>query len=514
MTRRTNTSIIASPVLVGAVTVLIAITGILLAVKANQGLPFVPTYSVSAELPGGSNLVKNAEVRIGGFRVGQVERIRPKVLPSGNERAIAVIDMKLSKDVEPLPSSTQVLIRPRSALGLKYVELVPGTGTDSLEAGATIPLSHATKPIELDEFFGMNDEPTRDNQRRVLKGYGTALAGRGQNINRAIEELVPFMTHLEPVMRTLSAPDTRLGEFFRQSREFSAQIAPVADTYADLFGNMATTFEALSRHPDRLRGAIERTAPTFNTAISSFRVQRPFLADSEKLFAELEPVAREMERSLPTVASAFEVGAPVMTRAPKLYGNTQRVLETLRTLVRNPSSLLALKDLTTTVKVLAPLVNYVAPYQTVCNYWNYYWTGISEHVSEPVRGGTIQRTVSKTDNRAQDNRVGDSQADRPVDVPSDHDPQENLNGQVVEALHGTAYGPAIDAQGNADCQVGQYGYLDGPLITGGRYKPSNDPSIGSPLDEAGGGSHVVTDSDLPGLAGPTFKGVKSLKDVP
>lgn len=510
--RENRASIVASPVLVGAVTVLITLVAVLLSVQANKGLPFVPTFEASAELPGGLNLVNNAEVRVGGYRVGQVDKIRPKVVPGSNQ-AIAVIDMKLDKKVEPLPRDSKVIVRPRSALGLKYVELELGTGP-GLRAGDVLPLRNATRPVELDEFFGIYDRPTRNAQRKALEGYGTALAGRGPHINRAIEELVPFMTHLTPVMRTLSDPDTRLAEFFEQSRGFSAQIAPVASTYADLFENMATTFEALSRRPESLRAFIEKAGPTIETGIRSFRVQRPFLSDSERLFTALEPVAREFERSLPVAADALNTGTPVLKKAPKLYRNTENVLRSLRDLARRPTTLLALRDLTTTIDVLAPLVNYVAPYQTVCNYWNYYWTAIGEHVSEPVRGGTIQRTVSKTDNRAQDNRVGDSSADRPVDVPSNHDPQEPLNGQTVQALHSGTYEPAVDSQGNADCQVGQRGYLDGPLASGGRYKPSNDPSIGSPSDNAGGGSHVVVDSDLPGLAGPTFKGVKRLADVP
>jgi ABC-type transporter Mla subunit MlaD len=431
-----------------------------------------------------------------------------------NGRVGAELHLKLDKKIGAVPVDTTVKIRPRSALGLKYVELELGRSAEGYKPGDTIPLRQSTKPVELDEFFGIYDAPTRNNQRLALQGYGNALAGRGPNINRAIEALVPFVTHLTPVMRALNDPDTQLAEFLQQSRDFTGQVAPVAGTYADLFQNMAGTFEALSRHPDRLQGTIERAAPTIERATASFKVQRPFLSDSERLFNALEPVAREFERSLPTVADALHTGAPVLTRAPKLYRETENVLSTLRDLVRRPDTLLALRDLTTTIDVLAPLVNYVAPFQTVCNYWNYYWTDISEHVSEPVRGGTIQRTVSKTDNRAQDNRVGDSQADRPVDVPANHDPQEPLAGQTVEALHSGTYEPAIDAQGNADCQVGQRGYLYGPLATGNRYKPSNDSSIGSPQDNAGGGSHIVAESDLPGLAGPTFTGVPHLRDVP
>ena len=87
MTRRRATSaLVASPVLVGAVTVLVAMISVFLAYNANNGLPFVPTYDVKAEIPGGSNLVVGNEVRLGGFRVGVVDRILPGTASAGRAR--------------------------------------------------------------------------------------------------------------------------------------------------------------------------------------------------------------------------------------------------------------------------------------------------------------------------------------------------------------------------------------------------------------------------------------------
>ena len=58
MTRRSGTaSLVASPVLVGAVTVLVAIIAVFIAYNANAGLPFVPTYDVKAELPDRKSVV-------------------------------------------------------------------------------------------------------------------------------------------------------------------------------------------------------------------------------------------------------------------------------------------------------------------------------------------------------------------------------------------------------------------------------------------------------------------------
>jgi virulence factor Mce-like protein len=510
MSRRPTASLVASPVLVGAVAVLVTCIAVLIAVQANSGLPFVPTYDVKAEIPGGSNLVVGNEVRIGGFRVGAVDRIEPAVSETADGRAVAVIHMKIDKKHGPISADTELAIRPRSALGLKYIELTPGNSRRTLRPGETLPLAQSTKPIELDELFSTFDDEMRQNQRTAIDGYGTALAGRGLSINQAIEDLVPFMRHLEPVMRNLSDERTELRNLFPELREFSGQVAPVADTYADLFGNMAGTFEALSRHEDALRGALERAPGTLETGIESFPMQRPFLRDSGTLAAKLEPVAEEIERSLPIVADAFETGAPVLDKAPPFYQRTANVFHAVDRLTENPNMLLALQDLDRLLEVAAPLVEHVAPYQSVCNYWVYYWTGIGEHVSEPVRGGTVQRTNLKSDNRTQDNRLSDSQAEVPVDVPAGQDPHDAKapNQEPLQALHGGAYAPAIDAQGNADCVVGQRGYLEGPMAPGGRYGPNDN-----------GGQHLVWGPfDLPGLTGGTYKaielGIDNLEDVP
>src|SRR5919204_1221844 len=128
MTRgRGTASIVASPVLVGAVTTLIVIVSVFLAYNANKGLPFVPTYDLDAVIPNGSNLVPGNEVRIGGFRVGVVDTIKPTTAQiSGRPKQVALVKMKLDKSVQPLSRDTGVLVRARSALGLKYVQLTPG----------------------------------------------------------------------------------------------------------------------------------------------------------------------------------------------------------------------------------------------------------------------------------------------------------------------------------------------------------------------------------------------------
>jgi virulence factor Mce-like protein len=422
MTRgRGTASVVASPVLVGAVTTLIVIVSVFLAYNANKGLPFVPTYDLSARVPNGSNLVPGNEVRIGGFRVGVVDTIKPATqVINGRTTPIAVINMKLDKTAEPVSVDTKLIIRSRSALGLKYVELTPGKSKQSFEAGGTMPLASATLPVEFDDFLNTFDDPTRAASRVSLAGYGDAFAGRGSDINAAIQGLNPFFRFLTPVMRNLSDPRTGLKDFFKNIGAVSAQVAPVARVQAELFTKMADTFEAFNRCPSCLQDTIAKQPPTMDVAIESFRVQRPFLVDFADLSRRLIPAANVLPSALPKLNSALAVGTGVLPQTVTLNENTEGVFRALQDLVDEPSTGMALSDLRDTLGVTKPLINYLAPHQTVCNYTTYFLNGLGQHQSEGVSNGTAERVMLKSDNSVQDNRYSDARVlpRRPV-LPGD-----------------------------------------------------------------------------------------------
>jgi virulence factor Mce-like protein len=518
-------SIVASPVLVGAVTVLIVIVGVFLAYNANNGLPFVPTYDLKAELPSGQKLVRGNEIRLGGFRVGTVSDLKPSTATvDGERRAIAVVTMKLEKTVQPLPKDTEIAVRPRSALGLKYVDIIPGKGKTGFRVGDTIPLAQSKQPgIEYEDLFSTFDKDTRDNSRTALKGFGDAFAGRGPSINEAIEAFNPFFTHLTPVMQTLSDPDTHLENFFKNIGRASAQVAPVAKVQARLFGEMATTFDAISACEGCLQQTIEKSPPTLKVSADSLAVQRPFLSDFTSLSRELRPTVATLHDNLGTINAAFETGTPVLRRTVTLNNLTGEVWKALDDLASDPATLLALKDLRSTFLALRPLAEYVAPYNTVCNQTNAFFTGLATHMAEGVAGGTSEVVLVRTGTEMQDHSFNQNESERPADVPANKDPQTYVDeaGDHFHTLHGQAYSPAVDAQGNADCQVGQYGYVDGPYNSADtKYGPA-DLAPGQSFNEwenaHGGGSHTAARQDLPGLAGPTFAGkrlgIDSLDDV-
>jgi len=523
--RRGQAGLTASPVLIGAVTLLITIIAVFIAYNANSGLPFVPTYDVKAELPSGAKLIEGNEVRVGGFRVGVVDEIAPTTVEvDGERRSIAEVTMKLDKVVEPLPADSTVTVRPRSALGLKYVELTPGDSEATFARGDTIPLGSTSEPLEIEDVFSTFDEDMRTDAREATEGFGDAFAGRGQSINDGIRALNPFFTHLTPVMQNLADPETELDEFFMQIGRASAQAAPVAEIQAELFTNMADTFAAISSDPEALQLTIGKQPATLDTAIQSFRVQRPFLADFTDLSRRLRPAAQELPRSLPAVNTALRVGTPILPRTVELNERLAGATGELEDLFENPATLLSLRDLDTALTVTRPAAEFIAPYQTVCNYFVYFVHPLGEHQSQlgMDKSGTVQNQGAKSVNTDQPNNYGTIQSSRNVDIPSGMDargakaPLDGSLGPPGEPLHrlqAPLYNPAIDAQGNADCQRGQEGYPNGPFTTGGRY----GPGLLSDKTPAGGNA-PVTDPDYPILSGGTFEsienGIDNLADVP
>jgi virulence factor Mce-like protein len=487
-------------VLIGAVTVMIAIVAVFISYQANNGLPFVPTYKLEAEMPNGAKLVKGNEVRAGGFRVGIVADIKSaRKTVKGKERAIAVLDLKLDKTIEPLAVDSTVSVRPRSALGLKYVELMPGRARRTFQDGDTIPLRNATPNApELEDVLSTFAPKTRTDARNSLQGFGNSIAGRGPALNTTIRSLEPFTRYLLPVMRNLSDPKSELHNFFPSLGAAAAQAAPVAEVQARWFGEMATTFAAIGRDPEALRETISESPPTLQAATESFRVQTPFLARFAAVSRDLQPAAAQLPRTLPLVNDALQAGVPAFRETPELSSELEDLFKAAEDLGDNPNTLLGLRDLRTAVRVTRPALEFVAPYQTVCNYLVYFFNPLGTHQSATVAGGTTERILAKLVDTNQENSLGTTESTKPVDIPQGQDPQAEPAKQVLHTQYG---GPAIDSNGNADCEGGQTGYPFS-LAKGARWGPG----------------HLVLDGGTPGLAGGTFKsrelGINNLKDVP
>jgi virulence factor Mce-like protein len=444
--------IAGNPVLIGAATVLVVIVAVFLAYNANAGLPFVPTYTVKAELPNAAQLVRGNDVRIGGTRVGAVNDIVGKRLADG--RTIAVVTMQLDKEVDPLPKDSTVLVRPRSALGLKYVEITRGRGGAGYADGDTMPLRAATpEPVEFDEFLNMFDERTRAAARENTLGFGDAFAGRGESINTAIGAFRPLLRDLIPVARNLASSRTNIRGFFGELGDAAAAVAPAAEQQARLFVNLNTTMKALRDVAPFVQESISEGPATLDTAIAELPRQRPFLANAQGLFRELRPGVRALRGSAPDLSAALVAGVRTLPRTPPFNRRLASLLTELQAFAEDPMVPRGLRALTGAAGSLKPTLEYLEPAQTRCNYVTLWFRNVSSLLSEGDRNGTWQRFIIVTTPQGPNNEGG--QAAAPADGPS-----------VDNHLHTNPYPNTASPGQPKECEAANEPYLKGKTVLG------------------------------------------------
>ena len=520
-------AIAASPTMVGAVTTLIVIVAVFLAYNANAGLPFVPVYRVSIEIPDAARLTNNNEVRIGGNRVGVVETIdaiqtdeatTTAQAGEGTEGAgntggvVARLNLKLDKSAEGLPVDSIFRIRYRSSFGLKYLEIVRGTGKEAPEGytfdgtddGATCALPTDPETFastsseeasngcfqtqtEFDDIANTFDLETRTASRVNLEGFGSGFAGRGTSLNDAITALEPLFTGLKPVAEVLSAPETRLRRLFPELADAARIVAPVAEEQASFFTNAGIAFAAISSDELALQESISEGPPTLETGIELLPAQQTFLREFAVLSRELRPGVSDLRATLPVLNEAIEVGTPVLRDTTATNRRLRGALTSL-----NRSGLTAANEgrpCSVSRRRSRPPTRWPSG---SCPRRPSATTGTSSSPSSPTRlsdrdqvGYAFRQMLTEFPVSAE------------VQAPATGYSGIQSNGRLSNAAGGTfepyeipilnahPYGPA--GQQNADCQGGQSGYELGDLRVPGQV--ASNPANGV--------------SDLPGSRGPT-----------
>jgi hypothetical protein len=391
-------------------------------------------------------------VRVGGDRVGVVNEITP--VQGKNGKVSAILGLKLDKTVEPISNTSRVIVRPRSALGLKYVEITPGSRGKALAAGDTLPLRQARpRPVEIDEVFNIFNRPTRKGIQNTLVGFGGGLAGRGSDINLAIAAFRPLVDNLEPVARNLASPDTQLARFFRSLERAAEEVAPVAEEQASLFKNLDTVFAALVPVKGEIQQFIRESPPTEQLAIDEFPKQRPFLVNSAGLFRELRPGAAVLPRVAPVLADAEEIGAKTLARTPALNADLEDVFRTLDRFIADPAVPRGINRLRETVVTLRDPLDFVTPAQTTCNYITLWFRNIASHLSEGDKNGTWQRFIIVATPLGPNNEGGPSS--KPANGPT-----------TDNHLHANPYPNTASPGQDKECESANEDYIIGKTTIG------------------------------------------------
>src|SRR5688572_27367180 len=313
--------------------------------------PESPRYKVV--LDNAFGLVKGADLKVAGVRAGTI-----KNLEVDKKTHKAIVEFEISKaGFGSLRKDVTCETRPQSLIGEYYIDCKPGTASEELANGATIPVEQTTSTIPIDLVNNVLRRPYRERLSIILDELGAGVAGRAEDINDVVRRASPALRETDRVLvklaeqnqtlkQLITDADTTIGDLADNKRDVGRWVVETKETAAASAERRADIAAGLRRLPTFLR----ELRPTMDALGDSSEAQTPALqnlnasADQLATFLEnLKPLSESTQVNLRSLAEASRKGRPAVKaaqpivaelnqgtkQAPELANNSAIVFEHL-----------------------------------------------------------------------------------------------------------------------------------------------------------------------------------------
>lgn len=366
--RRTHSR--TSLVAIGSATTGLAALLMWVGYNAPNQIPGRSHYVLSGEFVDADNATAHYQVRMGGRNVGQV--LRPRV-----RHGKAVLDLQLEERVRPLRSDTTLRIRPRSAVGVRFVEITPGRTGRPLRDGETIPASQTSSTVQLDTVLNTLDERRRRQARTVLSELAGGTVDRGEELNDVLGDTPPVLSDLRS---SLGALNDRSGatEAVVGGAEAAATAAdPVREDIGRGFAPEQRVLGAIADRGDELQAALTSAPAAFAGVRTGLVAAGPLLDELGRLGGAAERTLRPAPATFTAVDAMLRTARPGLRAAPAVLRLADRATDpTLRLLDRLSP---VLPRISRTVTSAAPLLLELGRRDCDVRRWFKGWRGALTH---------------------------------------------------------------------------------------------------------------------------------------
>jgi virulence factor Mce-like protein len=257
MTRRTGTSL----AMVSAFA-LLCVGGLgYLAVSMGLELPGVRQgWRLEASFAGVEGLVFQSDVDVAGVRVGRVTRVVP------DPRGGALVSMVIDPGVH-LRQDTRAILRPKTLIGEKYVELVRRIGSAAPYAadGYRLPREQTGQAVEIDSILNQLDPQTRAAISLSLRQLGVAVNGRQDDISAAIPQVEQAAANLRPLAQVADARQQEIGRILSDLATILAALADEQDALGHVIVSGDTATGAVAKRDQQLAGSVQQADRLFTS---------------------------------------------------------------------------------------------------------------------------------------------------------------------------------------------------------------------------------------------------------
>ena len=288
-------------------------------------------YEVRAIFDNVSGAVEGEDVKIAGARVGAIKELDV----TSDKKAVLVFEVE-EPGFAPFRADAKCTIRPQSLIGEKFVECDPGNsdqpeleevpeGEDG-EGEAMLPLERTSSPVDIDLINNIMRLPYRQRLAILINEFGTALAGRGADLNEVIHRANPALRETDEVLKILASQnrtlaklaadgDRALGPIARERAsvgDFIVQANTTAQASAERRGELGETFQKLPRFLAELKPTMEELGSLSDEMTPVIADLGDAAPDLNRFILALGPFSRQSVPSLESLGEAVEVGGPAL----------------------------------------------------------------------------------------------------------------------------------------------------------------------------------------------------------
>jgi ABC-type transporter Mla subunit MlaD len=352
-----------------------AIASVLIAASAlavfatGAAAPPPGNYRVRAIFENAFSVIPGEDVKIAGVKVGKVDDL--DVTPDQKAAVVLRIDKPGFKDFR---RDAECTIRPQSLIGEKFVECTPtqprADGAKAppplprIRRGAgrgqyLLPVSQTSRPVDLDLLANVVRLPERERLSIILNELGTALAGRGPELRRAVRNANPALKETDKVLAILGDQNRVLENLASDSDRIMAPLARDRAKTAD-FVDKASIVSAAAASRDtqleqnirRLPDFLRQLRPTMTRLGSLSDEMTPVLSDLDavapdlnRFVLQLGPFSQAADPAIVRLGAASVVGRDALVKARPIVQDLGRFTSQARPLSANLQSLLtSLRD--------------------------------------------------------------------------------------------------------------------------------------------------------------------------
>ena len=241
-----------------------------LAAQMGGEFVFDRGYRVAAVFATGSQLVSGDEVDVNGLRVGKVEWVTP-------EQSGARVGMLIHSQYAPVFGDAHAVIKGRNLLGETYVELNRGKPQAApMPDGGVIPRENTLTPVEIDQVLDTLDQGTRDRLTLLINSLGSALAGRGADLNQQAADLKVLAQALSTIAHTLASSQAHLDSLISSLTKVLQTLATWHTQFRALITDWDQLMRTLAAHEQDLQGFFrgqDRVLAVFDQALAGSNAQ-------------------------------------------------------------------------------------------------------------------------------------------------------------------------------------------------------------------------------------------------